>query len=667
MRDYDEVTQAILKRRDEQIAKDKRRAITVKRCAAAALACCAAAVIGTGIVRYDKSNFAHPDITDVTPAETTGSGSGNESITTTYNSNDTVKITTALSEAAAEITRKRADENIIVTSPAEPGAFCTVTLKNNESSDTASKNNDVTSSGRVTVASVTTTVTPSAVSIHEERMNMQRLPAYLSALTASMSTVFSKSVTDYHVNSDRYPKQKNGIENITKNGMTTDLDSDGSSDLTDCFLLSLYCMADGNKSSAGSISDEVTQNIILNADYNNDGSINYDDAYILICDYLLNNRVTYKDVHPGTYDPDFSGSINLPVFYDSDEASFARMVSDMSHQLLIDQYIIEDMVENDILDLDVNEDGVVDITDFTYLMINGENYLDSYVVPVEGGYATAPRPHTIELPDNIRKNCDKVFYARPFLYYDNSYEVSMFISGLGKYYASHTILMPEYFENDFYDDIIDYAGEYSIGDKLRSNAMDIGIIPDENSYFRFDNELFESGFRTYCDNVMSGKQPEPDLNMDGVVDHKDYDLASAYIFEVAAEHDENSVTMPVNIWKNINSRCDFNQNGTSGDIYDIFFAQIYVLLTEDDTADTDTGSEAYPKDPDTISGDVNCDGSIDMADAVLIMQYLSNPNKYQISEHGISNGDADGRDNGITLTDVLAIQNYLLNVSHSDR
>ena len=41
MRDYDKVTQAVLRRRDEQIAKDKRKAIIVKySAAAAAFACC---------------------------------------------------------------------------------------------------------------------------------------------------------------------------------------------------------------------------------------------------------------------------------------------------------------------------------------------------------------------------------------------------------------------------------------------------------------------------------------------------------------------------------------------------------------------------------------------------------------------------------------------------
>ncbi len=66
------------------------------------------------------------------------------------------------------------------------------------------------------------------------------------------------------------------------------------------------------------------------------------------------------------------------------------------------------------------------------------------------------------------------------------------------------------------------------------------------------------------------------------------------------------------------------------------------------------------------NGDANCDGNVDMSDAVLIMQALSNPNKYgtegTASEHitsaGIKNADVDG--DGLTVNDALNIQKYLL-------
>ena len=66
--------------------------------------------------------------------------------------------------------------------------------------------------------------------------------------------------------------------------------------------------------------------------------------------------------------------------------------------------------------------------------------------------------------------------------------------------------------------------------------------------------------------------------------------------------------------------------------------------------------------------DANCDDEISMADAVLIMQALANPDKYgengthenHITAQGIKNADNDG--DGMTNADALAIQKRLLNL-----
>jgi hypothetical protein len=69
-----------------------------------------------------------------------------------------------------------------------------------------------------------------------------------------------------------------------------------------------------------------------------------------------------------------------------------------------------------------------------------------------------------------------------------------------------------------------------------------------------------------------------------------------------------------------------------------------------------------------VRGDANCDGTVDMGDAVLIMQSLANPNKYglsgsdskHITEQGKLNGDVDEEVKGLTSNDALKIQKYLL-------
>ena len=72
--------------------------------------------------------------------------------------------------------------------------------------------------------------------------------------------------------------------------------------------------------------------------------------------------------------------------------------------------------------------------------------------------------------------------------------------------------------------------------------------------------------------------------------------------------------------------------------------------------------------PVTLAGDANVDGQVDMGDAVIIMQCLANPNKFDVGgtdEHSITvqgktNGDVDKSSKGLTTNDALRIQEYLL-------
>ncbi|WP_080676315.1 beta-L-arabinofuranosidase domain-containing protein [Ruminococcus flavefaciens] len=89
------------------------------------------------------------------------------------------------------------------------------------------------------------------------------------------------------------------------------------------------------------------------------------------------------------------------------------------------------------------------------------------------------------------------------------------------------------------------------------------------------------------------------------------------------------------------------------------------------TVTTTTTVSALPEP--TKLGDANCDGEVDMADIVLIMQVLANPNKYGINgtdknavtQQGIANADVDTSSKGITNGDALMIQKYLLGLVKS--
>lgn len=85
------------------------------------------------------------------------------------------------------------------------------------------------------------------------------------------------------------------------------------------------------------------------------------------------------------------------------------------------------------------------------------------------------------------------------------------------------------------------------------------------------------------------------------------------------------------------------------------------------------GTAPPTENPVVQYGDANLDGNIDMSDAVLIMQSLSNPDKYglygsdesAITQQGMINADCCNTGDGVTNQDALAIQKYKLELISS--
>lgn len=80
-----------------------------------------------------------------------------------------------------------------------------------------------------------------------------------------------------------------------------------------------------------------------------------------------------------------------------------------------------------------------------------------------------------------------------------------------------------------------------------------------------------------------------------------------------------------------------------------------------DEQPTKEPTETNPPDSSSgnkyIAGDANCDGSVTVADATLVLQVLGNADKYSISEQGRENADVDGTA-GLSAVDALKIQQY---------
>ena len=69
-------------------------------------------------------------------------------------------------------------------------------------------------------------------------------------------------------------------------------------------------------------------------------------------------------------------------------------------------------------------------------------------------------------------------------------------------------------------------------------------------------------------------------------------------------------------------------------------------------------SQPSSSESDTVLyGDANLDGKVSISDAVRILQYIANGQKYALEEQGLINADVDGKA-GVTGSDAMEIQKY---------
>ncbi|MBD5159936.1 MAG: hypothetical protein HDT23_06835, partial [Ruminococcus sp.] len=77
---------------------------------------------------------------------------------------------------------------------------------------------------------------------------------------------------------------------------------------------------------------------------------------------------------------------------------------------------------------------------------------------------------------------------------------------------------------------------------------------------------------------------------------------------------------------------------------------------------TGTTTTTTTENKDIVWGDANEDGELSLSDAVLIMQSLSNPDVYSLTETGKINADVAYHGDGVTTADALVIQKIGINL-----
>ncbi|MCM1506496.1 MAG: hypothetical protein NC177_05100 [Ruminococcus flavefaciens] len=87
-------------------------------------------------------------------------------------------------------------------------------------------------------------------------------------------------------------------------------------------------------------------------------------------------------------------------------------------------------------------------------------------------------------------------------------------------------------------------------------------------------------------------------------------------------------------------------------------ANLFYMVYAGEGSSTTTSSSSDNK----VYGDANTDGKVSLADAVLIMQALSNPNNYKLTAEQQDLADVYNRGDGVTPIDALSIQKYDLEI-----
>ena len=180
----------------------------------------------------------------------------------------------------------------------------------------------------------------------------------------------------------------------------------------------------------------------------------------------------------------------------------------------------------------------------------------------------------------------------------------------------------------------------------------------EKGYSNGKNEVKFSGPTKYDDNGTYYVEMQ----------WKDCDFYGSRVFQFALIYDMDKETYESPEWDSTNdySYADlvsFEDDNDAAQITDkitLYADDKLVWGVEPDGTAAEEGTVPTKSSEDSLLwGDANCDKQVNLADAVLIMQSISNPDKYTLKPQGEKNADVDGSA-GITNKDALAIQQYKL-------
>ena len=191
------------------------------------------------------------------------------------------------------------------------------------------------------------------------------------------------------------------------------------------------------------------------------------------------------------------------------------------------------------------------------------------------------------------------------------------------------------------------------------------VLAGEFGYKHSDGDVDEISLMNYCDQKGLGYLAWSWKGNGGGVEYLD----------LSNDWDGNSLTEWGDIFfgamKNSKPASVFGGSSVNTTASTTAATTTTTVTTTVTTTQQTTSSQQQPSV--TLCGDANCDGIVNISDAVIIMQSLANPSKYgetgtdalRITAQGKINGDCESMGNGLTNKDALAIQQLMLDLISS--
>ena len=716
-------------------------------------AAAAAMAVGIGILRAYKIQTVYnvDDIVKDTPAVTTTVSANTitqSAVTTNSIAAHTANVTTPLSATASSNMPISASKTTYTHSGTSSYSQQDNAVKNNSTSiiaadvSTSANQNGVSAPD---ISSITSSPSETAKPYDERIFSMKKISAFAASLVNNSHTSLMTGSILNDING--YLAKKHSVsfcgeisndeakmEWLQKNERILDFNNDENYDILDVYAYYRSFMAYTNECEYKNdknpqVPESIMENYIKygDLDFNGDKDHDYNDLYLAVDHFFTN-----YDLKPEYFDPNFYYFSCADMYNEKDDMSvFDKDFKDWSYSTLYEKLLDDpkkdnhiakfilllanrsmrayasyplfcELIANDTLIDDINGDGKYTVEDFYDIIAFNSllNCSDTRSCSYKKHISAKDTLFTADEWNNLLRNQDKAN-----LYFGSS---DLYIDYYCIYFFRNNAFEFCYADKMFYSDMREGIGTNDIVACVRDYMQ--YYSPDVyDPRYNFTKDEIADQFTIYYRNVKSGYLPEPDIDMNGVIDFEDYIYADLLLNLSYAEPMLNPDAISDEIKENFYKNCDYNKNRMSGDLADTVCVELYIVkelgIQEDEVVneiakyykshpDMDVYDYAHYVLPEDIavadaladdgdqvassgvrsikqfvskiaifkprSGDANCDGTLDMSDVVTIMQSLANPNKYKLSDEGRYNADIYCTGDGITLKDAFLIQQKLL-------